>query len=1813
MKATFTRIASFLLILTMSFTAKEVVSQTGVFNPNDPIVVYNPSSPPAQPPSGQVGKWVKTNRLGWNTSSYKAYIYNTMAFRLKWPKNWAPGDGKKYPLYVFFHGVGERGTIYDNEFQLYHGGQRHHNAVENGEFDGFLLYPQSSASSGGWNNAYLDIVANLIENFLVPQLQVDPFRVSVNGLSGGGGATWEFMVRHPRLTAAALPMSGSSIVHVNQVPGLIYNQFWISNGGLDNSPSPYTVNQILNAAQTQGANYRHTFYADLGHGVWNRFWNEPDYFPYMMSTYKANPWVRYGRTEFCPGDPINVTLGVTGGFNSYQWRKDGVLINGANSNTIQVTSLGTYSCRILKGSTWSEWSPIPAVIKIKEATVSPDIQVSGLASRVLPSPDGKTTVNLQVPAGYTSYVWRKLNPTTTLSSTTNTLNNVGVGTYQVRVTEQYGCSSEFSAPFEVVNANGPNKPSPASSLAATTLSQTSVRLNWILDPAPANPETQFEVYQSEAQSGPYKLVGFVPARVDSFVISDLSPNSRYYYQVRAINNTAASAISNVASALTFADNIAPTPPNDLRTGTTGKTHVELFWDASEDNSGIAGYDVYVNGHIAYSVGPDENTATVYNLVNGTYYNIFVKARDLAGNVSPASNQVTVAPAFTGLNYKYYTFTGTWNNLPNFNNLTPLATGNMPNVSLQPRTQDDNFAFLWEGFINIPVSGQYTFRTNSDDGSRLWLGSRNGTTSPYSFSGTPTVNNDGLHGPQDRNSSVLNLTAGVYPIAMAFYEQGGGEVMTVSWRTPQTSNQFVTIPDGAFAQQVADPGPVPTAPSNLVATTVSSRKIVLNWSDNSNNETAFEIYRANNANGPFAIIRTVAANKTTYSDSSLAPSTTYFYKIRAINKNGSSAFDSNGMGVDYAYYENTGLSNLPNFDNLTPKKTGRVSTFGLGMQDRGDDFQLKFSGYINITTAGNYTFYTTSDDGSKLYIGAFNEANRVVNNDGLHGSQERSGTRNLSVGLHPIFVTFFEAGGGEVLEVRYAGPGISKRLIPASVLGTPTASATTQALPALPLAPSGLAGTVLGADRISLTWTNNSSPANVVKYEVWHSPNNASNYELAGEVSGSGTTFLDSNLVASTTYYFKVRAINEAGNSGYSNEINLVTSAQPVTVVTLTPIANQTITNDAFSSINVSATTNLGSSITYSTTGLPAFAGITENGNGNATITLAPKPADIGIYPVTVTATDNFGGTASRTFTITVNGQNQQTINLNFNGTLPAPAPWNNTNKNPTANSVTSNLVTTTGVTTSVSVTLLNAMTGQLANGLTTGNNSGIYPDNVLRSVYYASPNTTYQLRVSGLSTSKKYSFIIYAGFPWSAAEQAAQGTLKGDYTIAGQTKSLDAANNFTNTIQFSGISPDASGNVVMTFKKSSGSAFVLLGVLQILSYDFAPSFTPPSNLTASGISASSVRLNWQPSPDITTGYQVWRSTSSNGTYTLRGTVGANVNTYTDNGLSQNQTYFYKVRAVNGGNYSDYSNVAGGSTVSFVVKLNLNSEAVLSAPSPWNNLNIILYEGFNLQNMINMEGQPTGIGFGVDKNFTSFHDGVGITTGNNSGVVPDNVMRTLYYCSFGDTARVLVTGLSRANVYNFEFYAGSTFNYPDLSIWKVGNETVTLTGLNNTTNTVTITGIRPDSLGNVEITFTSGINYSFFNALIIHGMTAPELMDSDSPGTPPSGRRAADEPALAAVSIQTAENELQLGAYPNPFIDRVLITANIKKHTPNLSVIISDITGKVILTRQYGNVPKGNWQQVINLDKTLPPGMYIVRVVGEQNDKPEVIKLLKARN
>ncbi len=140
--------------------------------------------------------------------------------------------------------------------------------------------------------------------------------------------------------------------------------------------------------------------------------------------------------------------------------------------------------------------------------------------------------------------------------------------------------------------------------------------------------------------------------------------------------------------------------------------------------------------------------------------------------------------------------------------------------------------------------------------------------------------------------------------------------------------------------------------------------------------------------------------------------------------------SGGIQVEYFRPPPTNAK-IATFARLKPKSSSMVQSFGLHVpkgQPR-ESFALRFTGSVYVGKAGKYTFYTTSDDGSRLFIGG----KSVVNNDGPHGMVERRGTIQLSAGSHPILVTYFNRSGGHGLAVSWSGPGLKKQKIEGSAL------------------------------------------------------------------------------------------------------------------------------------------------------------------------------------------------------------------------------------------------------------------------------------------------------------------------------------------------------------------------------------------------------------------------------------------------------------------------------------------------------------------------------------------------------------------------------------------------------------------------------------------------------------------------------------------------------------------------------------------------------------------------------------------------------------
>ncbi len=131
-----------------------------------------------------------------------------------------------------------------------------------------------------------------------------------------------------------------------------------------------------------------------------------------------------------------------------------------------------------------------------------------------------------------------------------------------------------------------------------------------------------------------------------------------------------------------------------------------------------------------------------------------------------------------------------------------------------------------------------------------------------------------------------------------------------------------------------------------------------------------------------------------------------------------------LGLDVSYYE-VAVRATVGLDTLKPTKRATAEVISREVADREEQYALVWRGFIEVPEDGMFEFSLVSDDGSTLQIG--DEV--VVNNDGFHGSEERTGMIALRSGAHPFVLRYFQGGGGASLTVRVRVNGGAWRELP----------------------------------------------------------------------------------------------------------------------------------------------------------------------------------------------------------------------------------------------------------------------------------------------------------------------------------------------------------------------------------------------------------------------------------------------------------------------------------------------------------------------------------------------------------------------------------------------------------------------------------------------------------------------------------------------------------------------------------------------------------------------------------------------------------------
>ena len=287
---------------------------------------------------------------------------------------------------------------------------------------------------------------------------------------------------------------------------------------------------------------------------------------------------------------------------------------------------------------------------------------------------------------------------------------------------------------------------------------------------------------------------------------------------------------------------------------------------------------------------------------------------------------------------------------------------------------------------------------------------------------------------------------------------------------------------------------PNAPSALAGVGISSTQINLSWTDNSTDETGFRIERAPDVGGvagAYAEIATVAANVVTYSNTTgLVASTAYWYRVRAYNGNGTSAYTT-GVSVSTT----SAVSGTP---------TGLTATAASGTR-------------INLAWTDN------SNNESGFRIERAPDVNGAPGAFALIASVTANVTSYGNTGL-PNGTRYWY----RVRAYNAAGTSAYSNI----------ANATTMSLPA---APTNLQAAVSVTKAVDLSWTDNSD--NETSFRLERAPDNAGvpgTFALVTTTGVNVTSYQNTGLANSTTYWYRVRAQNSVGNSAFSTAVKITT-------------------------------------------------------------------------------------------------------------------------------------------------------------------------------------------------------------------------------------------------------------------------------------------------------------------------------------------------------------------------------------------------------------------------------------------------------------------------------------------------------------------------------------------------------------------------------------------------------------------------------------------------------------------------------------------------
>ena len=924
---------------------------------------------------------------------------------------------------------------------------------------------------------------------------------------------------------------------------------------------------------------------------------------------------------------------------------------------------------------------------------------------------------------------------------------------------------------------------------------------------------------------------------------------------------------------------------------------------------------------------------------------------------------------------------------------------------------------------MPVAGNYIFGTTSDDGSALWFNSLYPT-------GTPTVNNDGLHSSTSKTGSAIYLVPGTYPICIEFFQLGGAAVMSATCQPPGYSYQ-IAIPASyiyqlsftplANATTLAAPS-APVAPANFTAVTGSSSNINLSWT-NALNNIGYQLSRSIGDTLSFRIVTTIAANKVSYNDTGLNANLTHYYKIKTI---GASNYLSSASSASATTKDNAPVITKM---NATAVPYGISTAININATDADGDV-------LSFTTRNLPAFANISSNGSNGIILTLNPAQTnlgLYNNVTIIAADPYGGKDstvfNLSVNSN--YAPTIDSIGNYTMNEN-------------NVLNIP-----------------------LNA--------HDQNAGDILSFSIANAPNA---FTITNISNGQATLMLHPNYLAAGVYN-PIVTVSDGNGGTATRQFQLTVNDVNPNVNIYTRFQYTDTIGKPWNSITSSTTNNL-----VDASGAITNIGLAVQGSWFTTYNTGTSTGNnSGVYPDAVLEDylyfGIYGGPATLDTKLT-GLDTSRSYNLTFFASSVFPGAANNGATIYTVGNVsdtlevqanTKNTVTISSVKPAADGTITYTMSKNV--DATVGYINAL----VISSLYddgnppAAATNLAAQ-NVTGKGVQLTWKDVAYneAGYTVYRALTAKNVYAQIGQTAADATTYMDTS--FTGNMQYSyritaynahGTSDSSNIATITTIDR-------IPQIVAISDVALKNNQTATVNIIAKDDSTDHITLSVSGLPSFAT-----FTDNGNGT-------GKIIVTPTTNILG---AFPVIVTA------TDLSNASSSDTFNILVSDPNISSTYLSfsdgyhaIPKPWNMLAGYPFAGTTFSNINDDSNTPTGMVVTFKNGFQGVVE-TGMQPVNGYGIYPNVIMRTAEFEASTNKDTIQITGLSTSKVYNFVFFNSHDDGLVGNTNFNIGATTVTLNATDNISKTVQINGITTTTgTVNIVVSKVAGADYAFLSTLII---------------------------------------------------------------------------------------------------------------------------------